>query len=88
MTRRAEVLEELRELVGLILARKRSPIPASRIDEGASLLRDLGIDSLDVLQLAAAVERRYGIRLPDPERSRLDNLAALAAAVLRRLEDV
>lgn len=87
MTSESEAIrEELRRLVGEVLARKRSPLSADGIADATSLMRDLGVDSLDLLQLAAAVEKRFGIRLSDQERRGVDNFGALAAAILRRLD--
>lgn len=70
-------------LVADILARKRKPVDLARISEGVSLTRDLGIDSLDILQLAAVVEKKYGIRFPEAEVRKFDDLGAVVAAVGR-----
>lgn len=41
------------------------------IDEQAPLFGEgLGLDSLDALQLAMAVEERFGVRVPDGEEGR------------------
>jgi len=87
MTAQAEkVREELRRLIGEILARKRSPLSAAQVTDQTSLMRDLGIDSLDLLQLAAVVEKKFGIRFSEQETRGLDNFGTLAGAVLRRLD--
>jgi acyl carrier protein len=41
------------------------------IDDAAPLFGEgLGLDSLDALQLAMAIEERFGVRLPEGEASR------------------
>ncbi|MFO7178937.1 MAG: phosphopantetheine-binding protein [Pseudomonadota bacterium] len=48
----------------------RARTPAD-IDEHAPLFGEgLGLDSLDALQLAMAIEERYGVRVPEGEESR------------------
>ncbi len=86
MSRQDEVREDLKRLIGEILARKRSPHKPQDIADSTSLMRDLGIDSLDVLQLAAVVEKKYGIRFSEQETRGLDEFGTLASAVLRRLD--
>jgi acyl carrier protein len=41
------------------------------IDEGAPLFGDgLGLDSLDALQLAVAIEERFAVTIPDDDRAK------------------
>jgi acyl carrier protein len=41
------------------------------IDDHVPLFGEgLGLDSLDALQLAVAVEERFGVRIPDDERAK------------------
>lgn len=70
-------------LIGDILARKRKPCDPAKIVEGVSLTRELGIDSLDILQLSAQIEKKYGIRFPEAELRTMDELGAILAAVRR-----
>lgn len=79
----AEIRETVQKLICEILARKRKPAEPARIVEGVSLTRDLGIDSLDILQMSAVVEKKYGIRFPEPELRKLDDLGGILAAVRR-----
>lgn len=78
-----EVKETVQKLISDILARKRKPADPSKIVEGVSLTRDLGIDSLDILQMAAVVEKKYGIRFPEPELRKMDDIGGILAAVRR-----
>ena len=59
------------------------------IDDGAPLFGEgLGLDSLDALQLAVAVEESFGVRVPEGEEalvgSTLDEDALAAAAAAAR----
>lgn len=57
------------------------------IDDDAALFGEgLGLDSLDALQLAVAVEERYGVAIPETEEAKaiFASVAALAAHVRSR----
>lgn len=43
----------------------------------------LGLDSVDALQLVVALDKKYGLKIPDPEAARrvLQSVATIAAAV-------
>ncbi|HLV64980.1 MAG TPA: phosphopantetheine-binding protein [Polyangiaceae bacterium] len=61
--------------------RARTP---SDIEDDAPLFGEgLGLDSLDALQLAMAVEERYGVKVPEGDESRavFASVAALAEFV-------
>jgi len=51
------------------------------LDEDLS--RGLGLDSLSLLQIVAAVEEAYGVRIPDDEIDDLRTVRALLAQVVR-----
>jgi len=54
------------------------------IDDAASLFgAGLGLDSLDALQLAVAIEEKFGVQVPDDERAKaiFASVSALAAFV-------
>lgn len=42
-------------------------IPADTIKPESEVIKDLGADSLDVVELMMAIEEEYGITLPDGE---------------------
>lgn len=73
----------VQEQIAQILARKKKPIDAARVVEGVSLTRDLGIDSLDILQLSAVVEKKFGLRFPEQDLKKMDDLAGILAAIDR-----
>lgn len=57
---------------------------ASDIDDDAPLFgAGLGLDSLDALQLAMAIEERFGVRIPEgePAKAIFASVSALAAHV-------
>lgn len=61
-------------------------LKADDIEDQAPLFgAGLGLDSLDALQLAMAIEERFGVRLPEGEAARpvFASVAALAAEVSR-----
>ena len=43
----------------------------------------LGLDSVDALQLVVALDKNYGLKIPDPETARktLQSVATIAAAL-------
>jgi len=56
------------------------------IEDDAPLFGDgLGLDSLDALQLAVAVEERYGIAIPEDDRAKaiFASVSALAEHITR-----
>jgi acyl carrier protein len=56
MTR--ETVETVKQCLGEVLA-----IEPSTISDGASLINDLGADSLDLVELMFVLERKFGVRL-------------------------
>jgi len=47
----------------------------------------LGFDSVDALQLVVALDKKYGLKIPDPESARavLQNVRTIAEAVAKHL---
>lgn len=80
----ASLVRELKELI--IEALMLHDMTPDEIDSAAPLLIEgLGLDSIDVLELAMALNKRYGIKTQaDDERNRevfasIDNLARFVA---------
>jgi acyl carrier protein len=69
---------QVREIIAAI---SRQDLASIRIDD--SLVEVLGVDSLQGLQILAAVEKRFGVRLPDEELIRMRTIGAIVAAVSR-----
>lgn len=51
-----------------------------------NLIEDLGLDSLRVMTLVGALEDRLHVRFDDEDESEVTTVAALVAAVRRRLD--
>ncbi len=80
----AALVRELKELI--IEALMLNDMTPDEIDSSAPLLAEgLGLDSIDVLELAMALNKRYGVKTQaDDERNReifasVDNLARFIA---------
>jgi acyl carrier protein len=58
-------------------------VDASAIDRDEDLVERLGVDSLQGLQMLAAVEKRFDVRLPDEDLGRLHTIARIADVVGR-----
>jgi acyl carrier protein len=60
-----------------VLKRKKSKFTLADIKEGVSLTKDLGVDSLDILQMTAVWEKQYKFKVPDEEVKNLDELGSI-----------
>ena len=85
MPGREEIRAVVAELVAASLARKKVSVKPGDVVEGKSFVRDLGIDSLDVLQLMASAEKKFGVRVPEDELKKIDDLGAAVRALEARL---
>lgn len=74
---------EVRQTIADILARKKSAVKPEQITEGMSLTVRLGIDSLDILQLMATLEKKFKLRIPEEELREMDNLGGIIKVVKR-----
>lgn len=45
-------------------------IPADELQPDARIFEDLGLDSLDVVDLIAAIQKEFGVRVRDDQRIR------------------
>ncbi len=60
----AEVTALAREMAQLIVEALNLELPAAQIDPDAPLYGEgLGLDSIDILEIALVVSRRYGVQL-------------------------
>ena len=53
-------------------------IEATDVSEGSDLSKDLGLDSLDTVELTLGLEERFGIEIPDTE---LEGVSTVGDAV-------
>jgi len=47
---------------------------------------ELGFDSLDLVELVARIEQRYGLAIPDPDLEGFVSLEVLRAYIVERVE--
>ena len=66
--------EELQELAAEILG-----VDAEQVQMNVSFARDLAADSLDLVELIAAVEDKYDVALPEEELEKMKNVGDLWA---------
>ena len=76
------------EIAGLIVSALNLEIAPSDIDPHAPLYREgLGLDSIDILEVALVVSKRYGFKLRDDDQDNVSifrSLASLASHVAER----
>jgi len=77
---RERVRGELIELFGQHLQQGAS------VAESSHLVADLGIDSLGVMEIVAAIEDRFGLNIPDEALREVETVADVAAAIETRLQ--
>ncbi|MBI3454253.1 MAG: acyl carrier protein [Candidatus Rokubacteria bacterium] len=64
----------------------RLGMPAEEIRTDAQLVEDLGMDSLDAVELAIAAEREFKIEISDEQVARLETMADIMK-LIQRLAD-
>ena len=78
----------LGEIAGLIVSSLNLDIPAGEIDPEAPLYREgLGLDSIDILEVALVVSKRFGFKLKEDDQDNVRifrSLNSLAAHVAER----
>jgi len=68
----------LDELAGLVVSALNLEVAAAEIDPDAPLYKEgLGLDSIDILEVALVVSRRYGFKLREDDRDNLRIFASL-----------
>lgn len=75
------VAEGLREIMAARLG-----LPAEQLVPEARLVEDLGLDSLDAVELAISVERKFDIEVPEEELTKLKTVADMVALVENRVK--
>ena len=78
----------VREIAGLIVSALNLEVGGDEIDPAAPLDRDgLGLDSIDILEVALVVSKRYGFKLKEDDQDNVRifrSLNSLAAHVAER----
>lgn len=76
------------EIAGLVVSALNLEVAPADIDANAPLYREgLGLDSIDILEVALVVSKRYGFKLRDDDQDNVRifrSLASLAAHVAER----
>ena len=66
------------ELAQLIVKTLNLEVPAAEIEPGAPLFGDgLGLDSIDILEIALAISKAYGVRLRSDDQDNARIFASL-----------
>ncbi len=73
-------IEEIQKLVALQLGKRR-------VAAGDRLVEDLGAESIDLVNLVATVEDRYGIEVAEEELAELRTVADVHELARRRAAD-
>jgi acyl carrier protein len=79
-----ELINELKELI--VKRLKLDDLKPEDIDENTPLFGEgLGLDSIDALELVVAIEKTYGIRIPDEDvgKEAFRSVSALAEYVIK-----
>jgi acyl carrier protein len=66
-----------------VIVSRVTRIPASRIQADTHLKNDLNVDSLQGLQILAAIEKRYGVTVEDDELDSYTSVREIACTVER-----
>ena len=78
----------VREIAGLIVKALNLEVSADEIDASAPLYKEgLGLDSIDILEVALVVSKRYGFKLKEDDQDNVKvfrSLGSLAAHVAER----
>ena len=78
-------METMYERVQAILAKQLRVDPARVVPE-ARIKKDLGADSLDILQLLMRIEDKYGITIPDAALATFETVSDVVA-YLEKIEE-
>jgi acyl carrier protein len=80
-----ELREVVRGLIADVLKHKKAKATIDDVKEGVSLTTTLGVDSLDLLQISATVEKKYKMRIPEEELKKMDELGGILKVVKAHL---
>ena len=71
-----QLLDEIKSLVAKIIK-----VPEDKIDVNANLFTDLGVDSLLGMEIFAALDKKYGIEVPEEKLRDVNTLNDIVALV-------
>ena len=64
-----QLVSEIRELVSKVIK-----LPIEKIDPNANLFNDLGVDSLLGVEIFAALDKKYGLDVPEEKLKSVNTL--------------
>ncbi|WQX35639.1 acyl carrier protein [Helicobacter pylori] len=64
---------------------KQLNIDASQVTPEAKFVKDLGADSLDIVELIMALEERFGIEIPDEQAEKIVNVGDVMRYIEKQL---
>ncbi len=75
-----QALKQVRELIS-----EQSAVPVSQLKPEHDFTNDLGLDSLDAVELIMNVEKAFGFTVPDEDLEKLETVGGLEGYVLGRV---
>ncbi|MEJ8589094.1 acyl carrier protein [Helicobacter pylori] len=64
---------------------ERLEIDVSQVTPEAEFVKDLGVDSLDVVELIMALEEKFGIEIPDEQAEKIVNVGDVMRYIEKQL---
>jgi acyl carrier protein len=80
-------MESVHQKVSKMLIDKLN-IEASQITPNANFIKDLGIDSLDYIELIMEFEQEFNIRIPDTEGEQIKTVGQAVAYIESKLTEI
>jgi acyl carrier protein len=78
---RTQIVEQLKSVFQRL---KNGEIDVNKVAESASFAEDLGLDSLDLLEVRFELESGYGVQVSDAEALKLKTVGDVVDLVLAR----
>ncbi|WRC07137.1 acyl carrier protein [Helicobacter pylori] len=60
-------------------------IDVSQVTPEAEFVKDLGVDSLDIVELIMALEEKFGIEIPDEQAEKIVNVGDVMRYIEKQL---
>jgi len=78
---KSEILEKIRRMIS-----EKLGIGIDEVREDASIIEDLGADSLDLVDIIMYIEDTFGIRVEDEELEKIRTLGDIVDNIAKKLE--